>query len=112
MVVQKHTRDDDVHYDLMLETPLLLWTWRFREFPGTEAEQECERIKDHERKFLEYEGELSAGNGSVSIVEGGTFDLLSAHEDQIHITARGQKIAGACRLVKRGENQWVLKCEA
>ena len=111
MVVQKHMRDDDVHYDLMLESPLLLWTWRFQQLPGSCCEQPCERIQDHDRKFLDYEGELSPGMGKVSIVEGGTFDLLSAREDQINFTARGHKVLGTCRLVRRGENNWVLKCK-
>ena len=111
LVIQEHTRAGESHYDLMLESPQLLWTWRFQDLPGSETEQACERIQDHEIKFLDYEGDLSPGMGSVRIVEGGTFDLLSAREDQINFTARARKILGSCRLIRRDENKWVLKCE-
>jgi hypothetical protein len=111
MVIQEHTRDSSAHYDLMMESPTLLWTWRFQDFPGSEPEQPCERIQDHDRKFLEYEGELSPGNGSVRIVAGGTFDLLSAREDEVDFTARAQTVAGSCRLVKRDETHWILRCQ-
>ena len=110
-VIDEHTRSQGSHYDLMLETQLLLWTWRFDDFPGSEGEQECVRIQDHEQKFLEYEGKLSPGMGEVKIVEAGTFDLLSAREDQIHFRARGAKVVGTCLLGHRGENKWVMKCE-
>jgi len=110
-VVDEHTRSHGSHYDLMLESQLLLWTWRFRDFPGSESEQECKRIQDHERRFLEYEGELSPGMGRVEIVASGTFDLLSAREDHIYFHARGEKLAGSCHLVRQSENKWVMKYE-
>ena len=111
MVIQKHSKGDEVHYDLMLESPQTLWTWRFADVPGSLSDQPCERIQDHDRRFLEYEGELSPGLGEVAIVEGGTFDLLCTQEDRVHFTARGRKVVGTCRLVCVGENAWVLKCE-
>ena len=112
LVIQEHSRQGEVHYDLMLESVEALWTWRFDRFPGSEPEQRCERIQDHDRRFLEYEGDLSPGKGRVRIVESGTFDLLSAREDQVHFTARGQKVVGTCRLIQRGENEWELRCGA
>ena len=111
LVVHEHSREGGVHYDLMLESPGLLWTWRFAELPGSESEQLCERIQDHDRKFLEYEGALSPGNGSVRIIDSGSFDLLAAGEDEVHFTARGQRLTGACRLMRRGENAWALQCD-
>jgi len=111
MVIHQHTREGAAHYDLMLESPQLLWTWRFQSFPGTESEQPCERIQDHDRKFLEYEGKLSGDKGEVAIVEAGTFALLHAQEDRVHLTARGHKVAGLCRLERKQENEWVLHCD-
>ena len=112
LVVHEHTRAGRVHYDLMLESPQMLWTWRFEGFPGSASEQSCQRIQDHDARFLTYEGSLSPGNGSVRIVERGTFDLLSARENEVHFTARGQKVSGACRLLRKGENDWDLLCES
>ena len=110
MVIQKHTRDDATHYDLMLESQQTLWTWRFHDLPGSKPRQHCERSQDHDPGFLEYEGELSPGNGRVDIVEGGSFDLLSAREDEVDITARSGNIAGFCRLERKTGNDWVLIC--
>ena len=111
LVVQEHKRAGEVHYDLMLESSALLWTWSFADFPGGSSEQSCERIQDHDRKFLTYEGDLSGGNGTVSIVESGSFDLLAAREDEVCFTARSKNISGTCRLMRRDENEWVLQCE-
>ena len=112
LVIHEHTREGRVHYDLMLESPQRLWTWRFDAFPGNAREQSCQRIQDHDAKYLAYEGELSPGNGRVRIVESGTFDLLSAREDEVHFTARGRTVAGAYRLVRKNENDWALLCES
>lgn len=115
LVVQEHSRAGEKHYDLMLENPGmltgLLWTWRFDEFPGSRLAQTCERIPDHEPRFLEYEGPLSADKGSVRIVDSGTFDLLAGQEDQVVFTARARRVIGSCRLLRGDNDNWSFTCE-
>lgn len=60
------------HFDWMFEAPghAGLVTFRLAEVPrGTSFE--AERLPDHRREYLQYEGEISGGRGRVSRVEEG-----------------------------------------
>lgn len=64
----------DVHWDLMLELErgALLATWRLARNPlETTAPIEAQRIGDHRRVYLDYEGELSGGRGRVRRLDRG-----------------------------------------
>jgi hypothetical protein len=73
-VVLHHTgsRDPD-HFDLMIRLPdavnpqRSLATWRLTTWPLT-GPQTAQRLGDHRDDFLEYEGPLTGGRGSVSRV--------------------------------------------
>ncbi|MHC4290379.1 MAG: DNA polymerase ligase N-terminal domain-containing protein, partial [Planctomycetota bacterium] len=66
-VVIEHTTSDGVHWDLMLDRGEVLWTWRLDTTPGKIAEKavSAERISDHPRRFLAYEGPVQNNTGQV-----------------------------------------------
>ena len=67
-----HVEIPQPHFDLMLETApgSLLATWRSNVWP-IEASVRVQRLCDHRRAFLDFEGELSGRRGSVTRVAGG-----------------------------------------
>ena len=72
-------RHDDVvepHFDLMFETlpGSMLATWRSALWPIVYP-LEITRLRDHRRLFLEYEGEISGGRGSVTRVTDGDCEV-------------------------------------
>lgn len=63
------------HWDLMLEDQDFLWTWALPQLPPGLIEA-AQRLPNHRSLYLEYEGELSNGRGSVSKVASGEYQRL------------------------------------
>src|SRR5689334_9325701 len=79
-VILRHEGVPEPHFDLMFETSegSALATWRSRAWPpGTEA---VERLPDHRREYLTYEGPVSDGRGHVKRIQVGTYEPLP-HSD-------------------------------
>lgn len=78
-VVLEHETDPH-HYDLMIEHDDGLWTWSLYrgDLPDTIDELELERIQDHRKDYLTYEGPVSGDRGFVRRVESGTCGLSDA----------------------------------
>lgn len=77
-VLLEHTLPDGArHYDWLIdpdgrpETPLMSFRTMARVDRPGEGGFEAERIHDHRRVYLEYEGEISGGRGSVRRVAAG-----------------------------------------
>jgi hypothetical protein len=85
------------HWDLMLEFGPVLRTWRLDTEPAAigDAPVEAVKIADHDLKFLEYEGPVNKGTGSVNIVDNGTFTLTDAGDDRYTIEFSGQILRGS-----------------
>jgi hypothetical protein len=84
-VILHHTGSDNAHYDLMFETSpeSKLTTFRLPDWP-IDRSTEAERIGDHRREYLAYEGPLSDDRGEVERVVCGAFDFES--KSQSHYT--------------------------
>lgn len=69
------------HWDWMFETGTSLETWRTPIGDGMlamfESSWPCERLADHRRDYLEYEGPISQNRGSVSQVFRGRYEPLA-----------------------------------
>ena len=86
-VILRHEGVPDPHYDLMFETSegSALATWRSRAWPpGAEL---LERLPEHRREYLAYEGPVSNSRGYVKQVQVGTYERLP-HSDPTVFAAR------------------------
>jgi hypothetical protein len=92
-----------VHWDLMLElecgAPLA--TWRLARNPlSTSGPIAAERIGDHRRAYLDYEGELSGGRGRVRRIDRGELVVRGAGPVEIHVELAGAALHGRFALRK------------
>jgi uncharacterized protein involved in type VI secretion and phage assembly len=64
-----------------------LMTWRCARSPSDPAwDGAGERIADHRVRYLDYEGELGSGRGSVERVESGTVLTLEHQDDRLDLS--------------------------
>ena len=82
---QSPTRD---HWDVMLESDSALMTWSIPPQCPSGASFSCpaERLPDHRKHYLDYEGEIADNRGRVFRVEAGTYDQTSAGTFFLHGT--------------------------
>jgi len=109
-VIQQHTKADQVHWDLMLQTGEVLHTYRL-EVPAKELSHQANtavRISDHPLKFLTYQGSVNQGKGSVEIADTGTYQLLSQSEKCWNLKFDGKIIKGNATLSRVNDNNWQL----
>lgn len=104
MVLLEHTQPDGgMHYDWLLDriqsdshlsppvSPLVSFRMQWRAdsvMPDGSGLLEAERMKDHRRVYLRYEGPLSGGRGSVRRVAEGEVVSLTEGEGWIEISCR------------------------
>ena len=80
-VILRHDGVPEPHFDLMFETAegSALATWRSPSWPPT-GEQQVEKLPDHRRDYLDYEGPVSNDRGRVARVESGTYEPMPQYE--------------------------------
>jgi len=61
------------HWDLFLEAGAVLKAWRLFAEPRPDADIPAEANSDHRLPYLDYEGPVSGGRGTVTRVQAGTF---------------------------------------
>src|ERR1700728_1021390 len=86
-VVLRHTGIDRPHYDLMFERNPhdALGTVRCSDWPPAPGTT-IERLADHRRSYLDYEGPLSGNRGQVICVESGVYSLEANRDDSQILT--------------------------
>ncbi|MBN2040270.1 MAG: hypothetical protein JW864_09530 [Spirochaetes bacterium] len=91
------------HFDLMIETEdELLKTWRIvpsdLDLLSNGKEIMGVMIQGHDKNFLSYEGPLSAGKGSVRILDQGNTELLENVNNTVILTITGEMFKGTLCL--------------
>lgn len=107
-VISEHTAGRGVHWDFMLESGGILETYRFDKGPEDILEEGAgaEKIFDHQLRFLTYEGSINKGEGSVRIVESGTYKILRESEGEITIELDGKILKGKFVLRQVKGEKW------
>ena len=87
------------HYDLMLSPPEAgqLWTWVIPANPLSQPlplECRAERLPDHRRVYLDYQGAVSGNRGQVQQAAKGTFEVIVWSEQQVEVRLRVDEAAG------------------
>jgi hypothetical protein len=87
-----------LHWDLMLEVGTLLRTWRLSAPPSPAEAVVAEPLGDHRAMYLDYEGPVSGGRGTVRRWDAGTYDGLTEHGGAARFRLHGTKVSGLCSI--------------
>ena len=85
------------HWDLMLEADGALWTWALPE-PKPGLTCIAERLADHRLFYLDYEGPISGGRGTVTRWDAGDYEVVEENEQRLVVTLTGGRIAGTLTI--------------
>ena len=110
-VIQKHTKGEAVHWDLMLEAGQVLETYRI-DLPPEEISGklvEAVKIFDHSVKFLTYQGSVEQGKGLVEIADSGIYRIISKTDAQTEFQFEGKILKGKFALTLLKEDRWQFK---
>ena len=102
-VIHLHRGHGPSHYDLMLLYGEALACWRLDESPAKLPVGRClsaQKLPDHRAAYLTYEGPVSGRRGEVTIVDRGTYDLLTDSPDRWEARFNGQEMAGRYELLR------------
>lgn len=89
------------HWDLLLDAGEVAWTWRLLDEPSGESHPRAERIADHRRLYLDYEGPVSGNRGSVTRWDWGTYSIVDQTDDLITVQLRGTQSAWLVHLPRK-----------
>ncbi|MBI5724143.1 MAG: hypothetical protein HZA50_09315 [Planctomycetes bacterium] len=114
-VILQHAGYGQEHYDLMLSLGEALATWQLAE-PPRDANAgkaiNCRRLADHRLEYLQYEGPVSGGRGSVTRIDEGEFQTLNRQDDKWVFQASGRLLNGCYELALSAAGQadeWVFR---
>jgi hypothetical protein len=104
-VVLRHDAPRGLHFDLMLERERVLATWALPEPPEAGRELDADALPDHRMAFLEYEGTLSGGRGSVTRWDRGEFDQIEWSDTRLVVDLRGEQRACRATMERSDDEQ-------
>ena len=93
-----------LHWDFLLEAGAALRSWRLRSEPAIGTVMLAEAMPDHRSIYLDYEGPVSGGRGTVKRWDGGTFEWIDDRVDRVEIQLHGHIFGGRAVLLRVGEN--------
>jgi hypothetical protein len=101
-VLLEHDAPDGRHWDFMIQMPgaAKLTSWRLAANPLTAGERPIavEPIGDHRREYLDYQGEISGGRGSVRRVDRGECRIVETSDPFIVLQLHGRFLTGRYRV--------------
>lgn len=96
------------HWDFLAEAGGVLRSWRLLAEPVAGIDIPAEAIGDHRPFYLDYEGPVSGGRGTVSRWDAGTCDWLADEPERAELELRGAKLFGRAVIARAGE-AWVFR---
>jgi bifunctional non-homologous end joining protein LigD len=111
-VVQEH-HARRLHWDLRLEHDGVLSSWALpRGIPAHPDENRLAvRTEDHPLEYLEFEGEIPAGEygaGTMSIWDEGTFQAEKFQADEVIAVFHGDRLRGRYALFRTRGDDWLI----
>jgi bifunctional non-homologous end joining protein LigD len=111
-VVQEH-HARRLHWDLRLEHEGTLASWAVpRGIPPTpERNHLAVRTEDHPLEYLEFHGEIPAGQygaGTMTIWDRGTYDVHKFRADEVMVTFHGERVRGRYVLFRTKGDDWMI----
>src|SRR5918995_735207 len=111
-VVQEH-HARRLHWDLRLEHEGTLASWAVPRGipPGPERNHLAVRTEDHPLEYLEFHGEIPAGQygaGTMRIWDRGTYDVHKFRDDEVMVTFHGERVRGRYVLFRTKGDDWMI----
>jgi hypothetical protein len=109
-VVLQHDGPEGRHWDLMLEAGEALATWALPSAPGLPGPAPARALPDHRLAYLDYEGPIAGGRGSVVRWDEGTYQLERREPGQWEVLLSGRRLDGRLVLQRVGADpsQWTF----
>ena len=86
------------HWDLMLDFGEALRTWRLLAEPALGTDVPAEALPDHRRAYLDYEGPVSGGRGTVHRWDNGEFEVESDGDEGLRVRLACSRLSGVASL--------------
>ena len=111
-VVQEH-HARRLHWDLRLEHDGALASWALpRGVPqDPKRNRLAVRTEDHPLEYLEFEGEIPAGQygaGTVTIWDRGSYEAEKFRDDEVIFTLAGERVRGRYALFATDGDNWMI----
>jgi hypothetical protein len=94
------------HWDLLLEAGPVLRAWRLHVPPQPGRAVPASASFDHRRLYLDYEGPVSGGRGTVARWDAGTFELEEESRDCLRLRLAGTRLTGPAVLARGATGEW------
>lgn len=97
-----------VHWDFMLEDGDSLRTWALDVPIVSGIDQPARELADHRRAYLDYEGEVSGGRGTVRRLDKGRYEVRVCTPELIRVRLEGDQLVGEVELRKAGSRSGLM----
>ena len=111
-VILRHDLSDrGLHWDFMLEFGDTLLTWALEREPAYEIEILANQLTNHRLEYLNYEGPVSAGRGTVSRFDSGDFRWHKNAEKEVLVHLNGEILRGTASLQRMADTdqRWLIR---
>ena len=99
-----------LHWDFMLEHDGVLKTWRLPA-PPTDLPRTALAIGDHRLAYLDYEGPVSGGRGTVKRWDAGAVDVVGISNESWSVRLHGGRWRGMATFTHEGGQDWTCHFE-
>ena len=101
-------RWEGIHWDFLVEDGPTLRTWAVNAPIVEGVDLPALELPQHRRAYLDYEGEVSGGRGTVRRRDEGTCEVVEWGEGRVRLTVRGGQLVGSVELwcVEEGRPDW------
>lgn len=95
-----------LHWDWMLESGPVLRTWRLEQPPSSGTFIRATALPDHRLAYLDYEGPVSGGRGTVTRWDAGTYNWSEDGPGRLVLMVNGGRLCGEVELRKLKPDDW------
>ena len=95
-----------LHWDLLLEFGDVLRSWRLQSPPKPGRTIPAEATPDHRLLYLEYEGPVGQGRGTVIQWDAGLYEIQKWEDAMIEIGLAGKRLRGSIRVTHLEGTNW------
>ncbi len=101
-----------VHWDFLVEDGSSLRTWAIDAPIEADADLPARVLPAHRLIYLDYEGEVSGGRGTVERWDSGSCEVLEWGEGRVRLAVRGGQLVGLVELRRVGDEdprRWLFR---